>query len=238
MHILLALQTAFSLWMLVDAIKRGSEYYWWIIIMVPFGEWVYFFAVYLDSSEYRMLKKRLLSRSPGITQLEYNARTSPSVNNKLLLAQGLHDKNKYTESCRLFGEVLGMDKHNKEALHGLGLCLAKLGEKQSAIERFEELVNLDLAYGDFSASEELASLYWETGDKESSLDLMKRVAQKSKRISHMTMLGQYLTEFKDHDSAKRVLNEVVDDYENSPGYVRRMNRRWIGRARTLLRSLR
>ena len=45
MHVFLVLETAFMIWMLVDAINRRAEYYWYIIIFVPFGEWVYFFTV-------------------------------------------------------------------------------------------------------------------------------------------------------------------------------------------------
>ena len=40
MHVFLVLETAFMIWMLVDAINRRAEYYWYIIIFVPFGEWV------------------------------------------------------------------------------------------------------------------------------------------------------------------------------------------------------
>ena len=38
-------QTAFSIWMLVDAIQRRAPYYWYFIIAMPFGEWIYFFMV-------------------------------------------------------------------------------------------------------------------------------------------------------------------------------------------------
>ena len=46
MPILLALQTLFSLYMLYDAIKRGRQQYWYFVVMMPFGEIVYFFAIY------------------------------------------------------------------------------------------------------------------------------------------------------------------------------------------------
>ena len=45
MHVFLILSYAFSIWMVVDAFKRGSEHYWYLIILFPFGEWVYFFLV-------------------------------------------------------------------------------------------------------------------------------------------------------------------------------------------------
>jgi hypothetical protein len=46
MHIVfLVLSYAFSAWMLIDAIKRGARHWWMIIILVPFGEFIYFFTV-------------------------------------------------------------------------------------------------------------------------------------------------------------------------------------------------
>jgi hypothetical protein len=48
MHILIVLSYAFSVWMIVDAYKRGADHYWYLIIFFPFGEWIYFFTVKLD----------------------------------------------------------------------------------------------------------------------------------------------------------------------------------------------
>jgi hypothetical protein len=45
MPIFLILSYAFSIWMLVDAYKRGAQGWWIVIILVPLGEWVYFFVV-------------------------------------------------------------------------------------------------------------------------------------------------------------------------------------------------
>ena len=32
-------------WMLVDAIQRRPPYYWYIVVFMPFGPLVYFFAI-------------------------------------------------------------------------------------------------------------------------------------------------------------------------------------------------
>ena len=45
MPIFLVLSYAMSIWMIVDAYKRGSQGWWIVIILVPLGEWIYFFAV-------------------------------------------------------------------------------------------------------------------------------------------------------------------------------------------------
>ena len=44
-YLILLLSYALSIWMLVDACKRGAQGWWIVIILVPFGELVYFFVV-------------------------------------------------------------------------------------------------------------------------------------------------------------------------------------------------
>ena len=45
MHLLFLVSTAFTLWMLVDAIEKGIAARWGWVIIIPFGEFAYFFAV-------------------------------------------------------------------------------------------------------------------------------------------------------------------------------------------------
>src|SRR5262245_9103565 len=58
-NILYLAQAAFTIWMLVDAYRRGAEYYWYLIIfMVPVvGAWVYFFVH--KAGDYRWLRDML-----------------------------------------------------------------------------------------------------------------------------------------------------------------------------------
>ncbi len=45
MSLFFLLSYALSVWMIVDAYKRGAQSWWWVIIFLPFGEVVYFFVV-------------------------------------------------------------------------------------------------------------------------------------------------------------------------------------------------
>ncbi len=59
MHvILLYLSYAFSIWMMVDAYKRGASHFWYLIIFIPFGEWVYFFLVKAQDFKFSKLFSR------------------------------------------------------------------------------------------------------------------------------------------------------------------------------------
>lgn len=48
MRIVILASYAFSLWMIVDAYRRGASQFWYPIILIPFGAWVYFFMVKID----------------------------------------------------------------------------------------------------------------------------------------------------------------------------------------------
>lgn len=75
LQLLFYAQQLFSLWMMVDAIKRRPGSHWYLIIWVPLGEWVYFFMVKIH--DYPALKVRLMNlwrRPPSIQNLRYEAR--------------------------------------------------------------------------------------------------------------------------------------------------------------------
>lgn len=52
------LSYAFSIWMLVDAYKRGESCLWWGVILFPFGEWIYFFVVKIHDFEFGRMFSR------------------------------------------------------------------------------------------------------------------------------------------------------------------------------------
>ena len=54
-RVLFILQHAFMAWMLIDAIRRRADGYWYLIIFIPFGEWFYFFRVKIHDPEMQWL---------------------------------------------------------------------------------------------------------------------------------------------------------------------------------------
>jgi hypothetical protein len=215
-HILFILQTVFSILMLIHCIRTGREYYWWVIVMIPFGELVYFFAVFIDTPEFKRFKKKMFSRPAGLKELEYNAKTSPSVHNKMLLAMGLYDHGRCEEAIGLFNGILEVDPENKDALYALGLSQLKIGCSDKAIPALEKLVELDMAHADFSPCADLANAYWECGKQKSAVELLQRLVRKSERISHKTELGRYLTLMERNADGPRKPGQSYGRFERIP----------------------
>jgi hypothetical protein len=235
--ILIALQTIFSILMLIHCIRTGREIYWWVIVMLPFGELVYFFAVFIDTPEFRNFKKRTFSRPPDLKQLEYAARTSPSVHNQMQLARAMCARGQHDEATAIFSEVLEHDEDNKEALYGLARCEIERGRNEQALPILEKLVTVDMAHSDYSACEDLAATQWACDQPEAAIQTLRELARKSQRFTHKTTLAQYLSLTDQGAEAREVLTAALEDHANSPAYLKRTERRWAKQARALLRTL-
>ena len=237
MHILFYLQTAFSLWMLVDAAQRGARFHWYWIIMMPFGELAYFFAVKIHDPEFRTMKTRLLTKRVSLKQLRYQASSSPSVRNKVLLAQALYDHGQFEEGAELFREVLKTHDDEKRALYGLGLCLRQLQQAKQAVATLEQLLEMDFGYENYTPCVELAGIYWEAGRKDDAIELMRRVVGKSQQLMHKAELAEYLHAIGESQEARALLEPALEDHDNSPAYVRKRDRAWARKARSTLKQL-
>lgn len=120
MHILVLLQTLFSIWMLVDAIRRGAEQFWWMIVMIPFGEVAYFIAVVLPDIQRgnHALSNLYAGRPPSLKELRRDFAQTPSHLNRVRLAQGLHDAERFEEALGVFADILEREPADRAALHG------------------------------------------------------------------------------------------------------------------------
>ena len=236
MHILFLLQTAFSLWMLVDAINRGCRCHWFWIIMMPFGEVAYFLAVKIHDPEFQKL--RLNSRpKKSLKELQFQAKRTPSLENRLLLAQSLHDNESYDEAIQVFRDILSANKSEKAAQYGLARCLKETKQTSEAIEALKQIIEDSFSYKDYAAGVELAEIYWEQGNKSAAVEIMQKVVTKSQQIPHIMQLAQYLNANGKISEAHSLLEEAINSHQHSPRYVQKSERRFVKQAKRQLKAL-
>lgn len=239
MTILYLLQSVFTIWMLVDAVKRRPIIYWYVIIFLPFGPFVYFFAFKIHDREFDWLRNlfRVAPRGPSLTDLRERAKESPSVENRMRLGNALHDAGHYAEAAEVFEGILGTHADEADALYGLGRCKMELGEPQAAVELLTRLVERNRAYRDYTACLELAEALTRTGDDDEAIELLQGLLRASPRPRHAVALARRLVVVGRIEEAQQILRESLADHERSHAANQRRDRQDAGEAAELLKSI-
>ncbi len=239
-RLILFAELAFSLWLVVDAIRRGAAYYWYAVIMMPFGEWVYFFSIKIHDPEFdwlRELYKKLTTRKVTVADLRHQAEESPSFSNTTTLAQALYDQGDYAEAAKLFADALEIHDDSRDALYGLALSHSALTEYEAAIDRFRELIALDPSFRDYAGYSDLAHAFAQSDRLAEAHELLDGLVTKSPRLGHRVLCAHYLLQDDRREQAGEQLRAGLQEYQNAPRYVRKKNRAWAGRAKQMLKQI-
>lgn len=235
------LQSAFSLWMLVDAIGRpGLPRYWYWVILMPFGEWFYFFKYKIHDADFAWLKApfaSLLDKPASVKELRYNFEQTPSLANKVMLAQALHDADECKEAAELFEDALETDSTSRDALYGLGVSRIALGDEAGAIEPLRQLVDIEPSHQDYDGWAKLAAALWKLERREETLDTLARLVRRSPRLQHRVAYAYYLGLSEHRDQAQSQLATALQEFEFAPKYMKRRHAAAAKQAREMLRQL-
>jgi len=227
---------AFKIWMAVDAGRKRQPYYWFLIIFfVPFGDLVYFIAIKIDDFRHGRLS-RLFKRPPSLETLRYNARTSPSVNNRLSLAGALSDAGFFAEATAEYESILESHPHEPDALLGLAGCLSSMDSKDEALKLLQRLMAVSPAHLDCTGWRAYAELHGELGRNDERLSTLRELVRKHPRAQHQVMLAEALLETGHREEARSILRIVIEDDAHAPSFSRRQNRLFIARANELQRE--
>ncbi len=239
-RLILFAELAISLWLVVDAIRRNAAYYWYPIIMMPFGEWIYFFSIKIHDPEFEWLRElynKATTRKVTLAELRHRAETSPSFTNTTMLAQALYDQGAYREAVSLFTDALGMQSDARDALYGLALSHSALTEYELAIGHFRELIALEPSFRDYAGYSDLAHVLAESDRMDEVHELLDALVTKSPRLAHRVLHAHYLIQSGRHDQAGEQLRTGLHELEHAPKYVRRKNRAWAQRAKQMLKQI-
>jgi hypothetical protein len=235
------LAVAFQIWMLIDAIRRKVDFWWFLIIIFlfpPFGALVYFLMVKLQDYDLGRLR-RAVSGGPSqsIAELSYRAQETPSVSNKLALADALAGVERYGEATDVYRDVLRKDVENKQALYGLARSLLGVNRPAEACEPLQKLLEVDNAYGDYGAALDYAEALWQSDQRDEAVELLWGLVGVSSRINHRVALAHYLTLSDKRGPARDQLELALREFEHGPAFVKRRDRKWAERAERMLREL-
>lgn len=236
------LTIAFSLWMLIDALRRGAPIYWVLILIVffPIGSFVYFFVV--KFKDYKPLMGKLFAGAkarPALSVGELMARyeASPTQSNQLALAVAFYDEERFEQAATLFQDVLERQPAEPEALWGLARVRRSQGNHTDGLRLYERLMEKNPRHGEFAAALEYAEALWDAGHDKRCLEVLEDIAEESKRLNHRLAYAHYLVQSGDKTKAKNVLKRALHDHEANPSWLKQKERQWASAATDLLRKL-
>lgn len=230
----------FKLWMLVDAYQRRAETYWlWIILGMPGGAALYFVMVRLRDRDARVVGQkilRFLARPIPLAELELRYQESPSVVNRLILAQGLGDAGRYDQAEQHFAAVLETRPKEADALFGLGVCRLEQGNADGAVEPLTQVILEAPLYREFAAYPELTSAFVKSGRPDLAGELLAELVKKHPRLPNVILFSKHLILVGEIEAAREQLRLALRDYHRSPRHVRRLHRRAAAEAKALLNA--
>jgi hypothetical protein len=233
------LQAAFTVWMLVDAFRRGEGYWPWVVLFVPaFGAWAYFFVVLLPRwTGGRGWSLPSFRRGPSLDELHFRAEQSPTLANHLALAERLAERGEHAEAVPHLDEVLSREPDHCRAMFLLARCHAGQGRLDKAIPCLEKITARERYWSNYAAWYALIEMRGEAGDACGAADSCRELARLSPTLRHQCLLAERLLDADRQDEARQVLEAGLREYQYAPTNIRWRNWRWASQARRLLRDV-
>ena len=232
-------QAALTVWMLVDANRRGVEFYWyWIILAVqPFGAWAYFFLY--KAKDFRGDHGRLAGlfhRPASLQELRHRAERLPTVVNRLELAERLVEAGEHAEAVPHLEAVLAREPDHCRVLFLLAECRGGLGDPAQAATLLQKLLDRQPNWGNYRAWHMLIEVRREAGDLAGALAGCRELAKQAPTLEHRCLLAEYLLLTGEKVEAGKVVSQGLEDYRYLTGLSRRRDKRWVSKAKQLLKQ--
>jgi hypothetical protein len=233
-------QAALTIWMLIDANRRGVDQFWfWIILLFqPIGPWAYFFMYKIkdfrgSSGSWR----NLFQRRPSLDVLRYQVEQAPTSANRLELGERLVEVGEYGEALMQLEEVLDRESEHCQCLFLVAQCHRNLGRPVEAVPPLQRLIARNSSWSDFLAWRTLVDACYEAGDCAEALTHCRELVRLAPSLQHRCMLAERLADAGDRSEARRVVESGLAEFRFMSGPGRRRDSRWVSKAKQLIKEL-
>jgi tetratricopeptide (TPR) repeat protein len=231
--------TAFQVWMFVDSVRR-EEWIWAAFIFIGFGlsALLYFFLVYraapsatrgfeLPGAHDRRRIKELQAQIHHLDKPHHHSQLGD-----IYFQQGKLDK---AEEC--YRAALERDPDDIDTRSHLGQCLLRKKKPEEARPLLEKVCaekpKHDYGHSMMALAETQAVL----GDPDAAIATWQRVLEDHSYARARVQLAELFLQKTQTDLAKTELNEVLADDRHAPGFQRKRERVWVGKAKALMRKI-
>jgi hypothetical protein len=239
-------ERAFAIWMLVDAYRRGVDYFWFFVIFfLPFiGSLAYFFAIKIN--DFRFVRSGSVNSSvqglfayltrPSLDELRFRAQQSPTFANHLALAERLMEKQDYAGAVPHLEAALERETEHGQVLYDLSRCKVELGAPAEAVPLLRRVLQKDRHWSNYRAWRLLIDAQTAAGDPSGALATCRELAQLTQSLEHRCLLAEHLLTNGLNEEARKLLDESLAEHQYSSGPARRRNSRWASAAKRLQRQ--
>jgi hypothetical protein len=238
-NILLLLFGLFSLWMLIDAVRR-QEWLWvlFIFIFPILNAPLYFLLVYRQGGGLGMQGFELPGahdrRRIKYLQDQIHHLDKPHHHFELgdiYFQQGKLDK---AEAC--YRAALDRDPEDIDTRAHYGQCLLRRGRAQEALKFLDDVCAEDPKHDYGHTMMALAETCSVLGQPDKALATWEQVLQAHSYARARVQMAELLLAKGAKERAHAILQEVVADDRHAPGFQRRRERVWVRRGKSLLKQ--
>jgi hypothetical protein len=236
--ILYLAQTAFMVWMLVDAYRRQAEQFWYFVIFfIPMlGAWAYFFAV--KAKDFRSVSTgSFFQRKVPLSELRYRVEHMPTLTNNVEFAKRLIEQKEFAEAIPYLNAALKQEPDHPTALYNLALCQKEEGHLDQALPTLKKLLARDSRYANYTGWHLFIETLELHGDPASALEQCRELARIAPTLQHQCLLAEHLVDAGQPEEAQSLLDRSLQDHSFAPGPIRRRNRAWANQASRLQKRI-
>ena len=242
MGVILILGYGFTIWMAVEAVRRGQAagWLWLILVFGPIGAAVYFFSEYVDRPLLGWGGGQGHGRHVSAGELrvaEAEVRRLDNAATWLGYASALRARKQYPRAVEAAQKAVERDPASVDTQYELAQALVAAGRGAEAIPPLQWVIAKNRSFDSEAALFALGRIQLTSGDIAGARSALEEVGSRSSRPEFLYELAIALARSGQRDEAARVLNRIISEAELVPPYLKRSVRPWVRKSRQGLRRL-
>ncbi|MBI5800061.1 MAG: tetratricopeptide repeat protein [Verrucomicrobia bacterium] len=232
------LAIGFTLWMLVDAVRR-AEWIWvaFIILFPLLNAVLYYFMVHraAPSSPARGFELPGEHKRERIAELAKQIHLLDKAHHHLELADIQFQRGKFKLAEESYLRALEREPQDVDARAHYGQCLLRLNRAAEA-RPYLEAVCFENPKHDYGHSlMALAEARTALGDADGAVAAWEQVVSQHSHARARVQLAELLAAKGQPERARQLAEEVVAEDKHAPQYQRKQEQPWVARARKLMK---
>lgn len=224
---------------IIHFIRRRPDTYWlWIILM---GSWigalVYIAAEIIPDMALLKGSGDPFARRRRIRQMEAEVAANPSAGNLEDLADLYLDNKNYRGAKELFDKAISRRTDSAHPFYRRAQAELELGLKTEALDDLVEVVQRDPKHDLLRAQGLLAHAYALNGNAVEAEKWFQSATETSTISETLVHYAEFLRDQGRYGEAQLWARRVLEKKASLPGYLKRRERPWFRKAKSLLGSL-